>query len=163
MIFKILICCLISFYAWCVGKKYAETMNNRVKIIDSYVSLFMAFKSAVLFSGIDIFRFFSKYYAEDLKELCVQITNCNENSFESALEKYECRCKEEEKCVESLKNILACAENSNDSEYVGDFISEQIILLEEYKKIIEEDYRGKVKIAPVVTLVIGLFASVLLI
>ena len=60
MLLKFLGGFIIAIGAWCLGKNVSEGYNDRIKIIDSYVLLLKNFKSAVSFSGINMYVFFSK-------------------------------------------------------------------------------------------------------
>ena len=79
------------------------------------------------------------------------------------IENYKCKNKVDFECVNKAKEALLFAEESSDVSGIANMIEEAIISLKNYKQHLEEELYGKIKTAPRLALMAGLFVSVLLI
>ena len=82
---------------------------------------------------------------------------------EGAIKNFTPINQEETFCIDSLLDAFVILENSSDAENISDAISCAIEKLNEHKKQLWEEQKGKIKTAPFIFLLMGLFIALVLI
>ncbi len=160
MLLKIAGGLVITFGTWLLGKNVAEDYRENIKIIDSYILLIKNFKSAVSFLGINMYDFFCKNHfkhTEKLFEFLSDKRNVKE------IKKFKGVNQTEDKCISLITESFLLAEESSDRELISEYLEECLLKLEQLKNEMMEDYRGKIKTAPVLGAIIGIFIAVVII
>ena len=160
MLLKLLGGIVISAGTWILGKNVEMNYNEKVKIIESYILLLNKFKSAVVFSGINMYSFFIKnknvYTEKFLDFLLLKKNILYINEFNGANEI-------EKNCINIISDSFLLAEISSDTELISNSFDEGIYKLTQYKKEYLEEHRGKMKTASTLGLIAGIFIAVLII
>ena len=160
MLLKLFGGALIAFGTWILGKNVEINYKEKVKTIESYILLLHKFKSAVIFSGINMYRFFEKnkdlYTEKFLNYLLLKknIFYIYEFNGANLIEK---------NCIDIISDSFLLAETSSDTELIANSFDEGIYKLTQYKKEYLEEHRGKMKTASMIGLVAGVFIAVLII
>ena len=163
MLIKIICVFIICFASWFFGNMYSDTLNNRIKLIDKYIILLKEIKSNVYYSGKNIYEFLTiKSYQKD-NGFCAFLLKNKEKGFENTIKEYVPLNEEEKICINELYDSFVFLENSSDAESISELLQSAIINLEDYKKQIQEEYKGKIKISPFLFLLFGLFIALVLI
>ncbi len=160
MLLKLIGVGIIASGAWVLGRSVSEGYKDKIKIIDSYIAFIKNFKSVVLFSGTNMYVFFSKNQDNNTKKFLNFLIDrkCN-----SALFEFKGANKIEDKCISLISESIILAEKTSDRELISDFLEECAYKLTCFKKEIMEEYRGKIKTAPSVGLMFGIFIAVLIV
>ena len=160
MLLKFLGGLVIIFGTWLLGKNIAEGYCENIKIIDSYILMIKSFKSAVFFSGINMYEFFYKNnfkYTERLFKYLSEKRNIKE------IVNFKGVNGTEDKCISLISESFLLAEKSSDRELISEYLEECLLKLSQLKKEMMEDYRGKIKTAPMIGAIIGIFIAVVII
>lgn len=163
MLIKFICVLIICFSSWFLGKMYSETLSNKINLVEKYIILLKEIKSNVYYSGKNIYDFLGVKNHDKTNKFCVYLLENKENGFENAIKNYTPKNKEEQFCVDSLYEAFVFLENSSDSDSISDLISCTVEKLQEYKKQLGEEYKGKIKTAPEIFLLCGLFIALVLI
>ena len=163
MLIKFICALIICFSSWFLGKMYAETLKNKVNLVEKYIILLKEIKSNVYYSGKNIYEFLNVQTFDKSNKFCVHLLKNKESGLANAIKTYSPLNKEEQFCVESSYEAFKFLENSSDTEGISDLISCAVEQLQEYKKQLWEEYKGKIKTAPHMFLLCGLFVSLVLI
>lgn len=163
MLIKFICVLIICFSSWFLGKMYAETLKNKVYLVEKYIILLKEIKSNVYYSGKNVYDFLAIQSYDKTNKFCAHLLKNKENGFESAINTYVPVNDEEKFCVASLLEAFTFLENSSDTESISDLISLTIEKLTEYKKQLGEEYKGKIKTGPPIFLLCGLFIALVLI
>lgn len=160
MLLKILGCVALVGGSWCLGKNISNSYSEKIKIIDSYILFLKNFKSAVVFSGTNMYSFFLKNKDDNIRnflDFLIKKRNVKD------IYRFEGINKIENKCIDLISESIILAEKSSDSELISNYFEESISKLNYYKNEIVEEYRGKIKTAPSIGAVVGMFIAVLVI
>lgn len=137
---KLLLCIAVCICGVFLGGNISEEYKRRLKIIDGSIALVGRMKSAVEYSGENLYRVLEK------ENFC---------SFEK-------ECKEKQYCLNVIKTAVKDAENSNGIQSAVNVITCAEKELEEYRKAEWEEYRGKIKVMPSLGFSAGLLVSMLI-
>ncbi len=163
MLIKLFCAMAICVCSWLLGNGYKASLNEKIKIVEDYISFAITLKSAVMYSGKNLYNYVENLRSERLRRFfCCLIENKNAG-IEECLKKYEPVSRQERECINILYPSLVLLETSSDVYGISEQINESISLLEIYKNEIREAYCGKIKTAPSLALITGLFIAVLLI
>ena len=157
MLLKILGGIFICFGTWFLGKNVSESYRQKIEIIEKYVAFLKNFRSNVTFSGLNIYEFLKK-----CKEPQNLITYLLEKKDTIDIKNFKGSCIEEEKCADIISEALSVASTSSDTLAIADFIDEALLKLLQYKKEYLEECYGKIRIAPKIGLIVGMFVAVLI-
>ena len=139
---KIFACFLLCVCGILVGGIRAERLKKELRRTDEFSALLRRLESAVEYSGESLYNAIKRE-----KEFAnIQVPE-----------------KEDRFCSEVLMRTLALSEKSNDIASAAANIRAAEKEIEEYKKVKQEEYRGKIKAMPMLGLIAGLFISVLII
>lgn len=163
MLIKFICVLVICFSSWFLGKMHSETLKNKIKLVEKYIILLKEIKSNVYYSGKNIYDFFGVKSYDKINRFCAHLLQNKEIGFEKAIETYTPINEEEKFCVSSLLEAFVFLENSSDTESISDLISCTVERLTEYKKQVQEEYKGKIKTSPPIFLLCGLFIALVLI
>lgn len=163
MLIKLLGAVLLPAVAYIAGIDYVHRLNGNIRTVDGYILLLQRIKSAVEFSSKDIFRVLGENENEYTKRFTEHLLYEKSNPIAVAIQGYSAVNSVEGECIGCVKESLILIEGSSDKEFISDIIEESLLRLRLYQKQIQEEYRGKIKIAPSVCLVTGIFAAVLII
>ena len=163
MLIKFICVLVICFSSWFFGKMYSETLKNKIKLVEKYISLLKEIKSNVYYSGKNIYDFLAIQSYDKTNKFCAHLLKNKEIGFEQAIKTYTPENDEEKFCVSSLIDAFTFLENSSDTESISDLISYTVEKLSEYKKQLGEEYKGKIKTSPPIFLLCGLFIALVLI
>lgn len=159
MLLKMIGGAVICIVTWLMGRCYSETIKEKIKTVEKYVTFAQNFKSAVGFSGKNMFSFFEE---TDLCFCDFALKN-KSKGIKTIFNEFETKEIEEKECLKILREALIFAENSSDIESIVCTLERAINDLGIYKKQLEEDLRGKIKTASPIGAMIGLFIAVLII
>ncbi len=163
MLIKSVCVFIICFCSWFLGNVYSETLHSRIKLIDRYILLLKELKSNVYYSGKNIYDFLAiKSYQKENK-FCAFLLKNKEKGFEKSIKEFITSNEEEKFCINTLYEAFVFLENSSDAEGISELLKSAIISLEDYKKQIQEEYKGKIKITPFLFLLCGLFIALVII
>ena len=151
---------LISAGAWILGKSVQENFMEKIKTIEAFVLFVENFKSAVSFSGINMYAFFEKNNEKHIKNFIDFLLKTRSMK---SLKDFKSKNEVEEKCVSLIKEYFVVAENSSDAIHIANCLEEGKLKLLQYKNEFLEEYRGKMKIAPALGFITGMFIAVLII
>lgn len=160
MLLKLLGALIITLGTWVLGKNVQENFNEQIKIIDSYIFFLQGFKSNVSFSCANMYSFFEKnkeQYTQSLLDYLIKKQDI------SSISDYKSQSEVERKCIYFISDCLIIAEKSSDTEFISNCFEEGILRLIQYKKDFLEENRGKIKAAPALGVVVGIFVSILLV
>lgn len=163
MLIKTVCVFIICFSSWFFGNVFSETLRNRIKVIDTYIILLKEIKSNVYYSGKNIYDFLTIKSYEKNNNFCTFLLKNKEKGFEETIKEYTPSNDEEKFCINEVYDAFVFLENSSDAESISDVFKSTIIGLEDYKKQIQEEYRGKIKTTPFLFLLFGLFIALVLI
>lgn len=163
MLIKFLCVIVFSFCAWYFGKNFSDVLKDRISLVDEYIVFSKELKSAVSYSGKNIYDFLETNKLKHTTEFSNFLIKNKTIGIEKSLEKYKIKNKDEEICISALKEALVFIENSSDIEGIGQLLIGAEENLENHKKQIQEEYKGKIKIAPSIALIGGLFIALVLI
>ncbi len=159
MFLKLIGAMLLCLGCWYAGKCYSQNYNERIRLIDEYISFTLSLKSAIGFSGMTLRSFFERNmgkYTQRFSEICLK-----EDDILNNIKCFEPINKEEAECVQIVTDFLEIAEHSSDIQIIMDIADEAVSHLTLYKKQITEEYCGKIKISPEIGLLVGVFVAVL--
>lgn len=163
MLLRLISAGLICLGAWYIGVEYSLVIRHRFKVVKDFTALAAGLKSAVKYSGRNIYAYLASIHTGAAKCFCAFACEKRERGLAYIFEQYESANFVESNCVEILKESFLFAETSSDAEGIALLLEEACETLEAYRKSLEEEYRGKVKTAPSIALILGLFAAVLII
>ncbi len=163
LIIKFICVIVICFSSWILGKMYAETLKNKICMVEKYIILLKEIKSNVSYSGKNLYDFLGVKSYDKTNRFCTFLLQNKEKGLEKAVQTYSPINEEEKFCVESMFEAFAFLENSSDTESISDMISCTTDKLTEYKKQLGEEYKGKIKTSPPIFLLCGLFIALVLI
>lgn len=163
MLVKLLCIIVLCFCAWFFGKGYSDVLKDRISLVNEYIIFCKELKSAVAYSGKNVYAFLEKNKLKYTREFCNFLIQNKAFGIEKALQKYESINKDEEKCIGILSQALTFIENSSDIEGISELLIGAGESLENHKKQIQEEYKGKIKTAPSIALISGLFIALVLI
>ncbi len=163
MLLRIISAGLICLGAWYLGMEYSIIIKQRIRVVKDYIALTAGLKSAVKYSGKNIYTYLKTVNTGAARNFCAFACKNREKGLAYIFEEYESANLVEHNCLEMLKENFLFAENSSDAEGIAFLLAENCEELERYRKSLEEEYRGKIKTAPSIALILGLFAAVLVI
>ena len=139
MLIRFLVGIMLSLCAWRVGKEYSDHLVEEIRKIDEYILFNEELYSAVAYSGKSI-----RAVVEENK-------------------RYENFLKDKNEYGKMMSQILQRAETCSDAQCVAQMLKDACEKLKNIKRRTEEEYRGKIKTAPAIGLLAGIFFAVLLI
>ncbi len=151
---------LISVGSWVLGKNIEFKYDEKIKMIESYILFMNKFKSAVKFSGINMYTFFEKN-KDSYTEKFLDFLLTNKNLV--AINEFTTTNTVERKCISIISESFVVAENSSDMELISNSFENVIYKLTQFKNEFLEEHRGKMKTAPALGLIAGVFIAVLII
>ncbi len=157
MLLKLFCGIFICFGTWILGKNVSESYRQKIAIIEEYVAFLKNFKSNVTFSGLNMYDFLKK-----CKEPQNLITYLLEKKDTIDIKDFKGACIEEETCADIISEALIVAGTSSDTLSIADFIDEALLKLLQYKKEYLEECCGKIRTAPKIGLIVGMFFAVLI-
>ena len=163
MLLRIISAGILCLGAWYLGMEYSFIIKHRIRVVKDYITLTAGLKSAVKYSGKNIYAYLKTVNTGAAKNFCSFACENREKGLAYIFEQYESINLVESNCIDMLKENFLFAENSSDVEGIALFLAETCETLEAYRKSLEEEYRGKIKTAPSIALILGLFAAVLVI
>ncbi len=163
MLLKLICACVICAGMWTVGREYADHIRSKAVLIGDYLFFTEEMKSAVMFSGKNMYEFFGGIADGGAAEFCRFAYAERGSGMRRILNGYPATCKEEKECLKILSEALCAAEESSDASRIAALLETCACTLKGYKQQIEEENRAKVKTAPSVALMLGLFTAVLII
>ncbi len=163
MLIKTFCVIVLCFCAWFFGKSFSDVLKDRINLVDDYIIFSKELKSAVGFSGQNIYDFLQVNKLKHTSLLCDYLIEQKSIGIEKALENYKSKNQDEEKCIEIIKQTLVFIEHSSDIEGISQLLAGVAESLEIHKKQIQEEYKGKIKTAPSIALIGGLFIALVLI
>ena len=163
MLIKFLCVIVICFSSWFLGKMYSESLISKINLVEKYIKLLKEIKSNVCYSGKNVYDFLAVQSYDKTNNFCSFLLKNKDVGFEKAIKAYAPENEEEKFCVSALFEAFVFLENSSDTEGISDLILCAIEKLSEYKKQLGEEYKGKIKTAPPIFLLFGLFIALVLI
>ncbi len=162
MAIKVLFGSVLCFCAYFIGREFARGINERILTVSDYILFIQTFKSSVTYSGINMFDFFARCCGRE-KNFTDFLLENKSSGIKDSVENYKSQNSVEGKCVEIIKPSLLFAQESSDVIGIGALLEEAVLSLEIYKKQLQEELNGKIKTAPRLALMIGVFIAVLLV
>ncbi len=162
MLVKFIVCTVFCFCTCYFGIEYVRLAKEKIQMISDYIFFANSLKSAVIYSGENVFEFFEKI-KNSAREFCEFAKTNKNNGILWAIDNYKARNVQEKECLRILRQSLITTELSSDVLGIGNTLEQAVMELEELKKQTQEDYKGKIKIAPSLGLLCGLFAVILFI
>ncbi len=160
MLLKLMGGIVICIGTWYLGKNISENYLDNMKIIDDYLLFLNNFKSAVAFSGMNMYEFFERNDISGVENL-LEFLLIKRNTCE--IKNFKGKNVLEDKCVNLVSQALMLAQRSSDTKVISDIIDQSINELNRCKKEFWEEHCGKIKTAPKIGLISGLFVAVLVI
>lgn len=159
MLLKIFGAFFICVGTWVLGKNLSLNYCARLDLIEKYILFLKSFKSAVCFSGINMYTFFEKYDCARIKPFLQYLIDKKDME---KIKDFKGENQQEDKCLDIIGNVLLLGQTSSDTKAISDFSDEAVLQLSRYKKEFLEEYNGKIKTAPAIGLVVGMFVAVLI-
>ncbi len=163
MLIKIACSVAVCICSWLLGVGYKNMLNENILIIEDYIKFAKALKSTVIYSGKNMFDFIKSNKSERLNSFSDYVTSNKNNGMEKILKEFKTSNIIEAECVKILHTALVFAESSSDASGIAEQLEEAINFLEQYKNETREVYCGKIKTAPSLAMIMGLFIAVLFI
>jgi hypothetical protein len=163
MLIKIACATAICICSWLLGNGYKNSLSEKIKIIEEYISFSIGLKSAVSFSGKNLYEYIKNSKFKHLKAFGDYLCENKDIGIEKNIKSYISLSLIEKECIEKMEPSLLLLESSSDVYGIAEQLDESIRMLELYKNEIREAYCGKIKTAPSLALITGLFVAVLLI
>ena len=162
MLLKIICALCVVCGAWYAGYDYVKTKKEEIKLADDYVLLLSLLAEKVGYSSVNMYDFFSSCNIGQTKRFTQYVYSYKDSELLPVLDSFVCKNATEQKCIEIIKGIsvIQCC---NDAEKTAQIITERKEMLLQLKKTIEEEYRAKIKTVPELSLIVGIFAAVLII
>ncbi len=163
MLIRLICACVICVGMYETGKEYSDYIRKKAELVGSYLFFASEMKSAVMFSGKNMYDFFEKFDRGRAGVFCRFAHSRQNAGMKRILDEYSASCKEEKECLKILAEALYTAESSSDASQIAASLDMCVHTFMRYKQQIEEENRAKVKTAPAVALMLGLFVAVLII
>ena len=163
MLLRVISAGVICLGAWYLGMEYSFIIRHRIRIVTDFMALAAGFKSAVKYSGKNMYDYFQTVHTGAAKNFCTFACENRGKGLAYIFQHYESGNVVESNCMELLKQNFLFTESSSDIEGISLLLEEVYEALAAYRKSLEEEYRGKIKTAPSIALILGLFAAVLII
>ena len=163
MLVKLICTTTIVFCTWFFGISYSQILRDRVKLVDSYVFFLTELKSAITYSGKNIYDFLSENKQKYTRSISEFLILNKDAGIKKTIKDFKCSNNDEQKCVDLISDLMSFIENSSDINVIADLIDLACQNIDNYKKQIQEEYKGKIKIAPSISLICGLFIALVLI
>lgn len=163
MLLRVISAGIICLGAWYLGIEYSFIIRYRIRVVKDFIAFTAGFKSAVKYSGKNMYTYFKTVHTGAAKNFCTFACENRGKGLAYIFDHYESANLVESNCVELLKQNFLFAESSSDIEGISLLLEETGEALTTYRKSLEEEYRGKIKTAPSIALILGLFAAVLII
>jgi len=114
----------------------------------------------VRFSGKSIYDFFKTVSGKYSSRFALNMCRSKAKGIRIALTEYSCVGKER-LCIEAISEALIALEETSDREMLSSLLNESLQRLSQIQKSAEEEYRAKMMVSPKISLMIGLFVSVI--
>ncbi len=136
MIIKILLCTAVCGLCYFFGKSISDGYLNKIRYAEEIILKLERLKNDVEYSSINVsMQIFDEKYGNDVEKFC----------------------------TEELKNMVCQTENCNSIKGVMNIIGNSVSILTEYKNKKWEEYRNKIVSVPKLSLLAGMFVSILII
>jgi len=163
MLIKFISVIILSLCAWFFGKNYSDLLIEKIHIVEEYILFSKELKSAVYFSGKNVYEFFKNNKLKATENFCTFLINNKTIEIMKSIKKFKPINNDEKICVDFLYEPLVFIENSSDTEVIAELLNSASENLLSYKLQIQEEYKGRIKTAPSITLICGLFIALVLI
>ncbi len=163
MLVKIICTITIMICTWFFGISYSQILKDRVKLVDAYVLFLTELKSVITYSGKNIYEYLSENKQKYTKNFCEFLIINKDAGIKKTIKDFKCSNNDEQKCIDLIIDLMSFIESSSDINAIADLIDLSCENIVNYKKQIQEEYKGKIKIAPSISLICGLFIALVLI
>lgn len=157
---KLIAGCLLTVLCYAGGREYVGVLKKRLRMAEKYGRFAEDLASAVSFSRKSVRAYCCS--ASSLPGLGEWIRQSPEMSLSDACRAYRTSEKTESYCAERLTEAISLAESSSDAEHISRAFLEASEQIKGYLRELKEEYDGKMKIAPRLSLAAGAFAAVMM-